>query len=85
MSLSWHCHELEVTPNLKFLVTFGASLEWICHELVGDDIPHDNLVTILLQLQKKDRAKSQATNCSRIHRIQMCKKLYLKNSSTENL
>ena len=45
MSLSWDCHELEVTPNLKFLVNFGLSLQWICHELVGDDISHDNLGT----------------------------------------
>ena len=38
MSLSWDCHEVEVTPNLEFLVTFGMSLVWVCHELVGNDI-----------------------------------------------
>jgi hypothetical protein len=33
MSLKGDCHEVEVTPNLEFLVTFGMSLEGVCHEL----------------------------------------------------
>jgi hypothetical protein len=33
MSLVGDCHEVEVTPNLKLLVTFGMSLEGVCHEL----------------------------------------------------
>jgi hypothetical protein len=33
MSLGEDCHELEVTPNLELLVTFGMSLEAVCHEL----------------------------------------------------
>ena len=33
MSLEGDCHELEVTPNLEFLVTFGIILEIIYHEL----------------------------------------------------
>jgi hypothetical protein len=33
MSLEEDCHEVEVTPNLQFLVTFGVSLEGVCHEL----------------------------------------------------
>ncbi len=33
MSLEVDCHEVEVTSNLKLLVTFGMSLEGICHEL----------------------------------------------------
>ena len=33
MSLERDCHEVEVTPNLEFLVTFGVSLEGVCHEL----------------------------------------------------
>jgi hypothetical protein len=31
MGLEGDCHEIEVTPNL--LVTFGMSLEGVCHEL----------------------------------------------------
>jgi hypothetical protein len=27
------CDELEVTPNLEFLVTFGMKLEELCNEL----------------------------------------------------
>ncbi len=34
MSLEGDCHEVEVTPNLKLLVTFGMSLERVCHELL---------------------------------------------------
>jgi hypothetical protein len=33
MSLEGDCNEVEVTPNLEFLVTFGLSLEGVCHEL----------------------------------------------------
>jgi hypothetical protein len=33
MSLEEHSHEVEVTPNLELLVTFGMSLEGVCHEL----------------------------------------------------
>jgi hypothetical protein len=33
MSLERDCHEVEVTPNLELLVTFGMSLEGVCHEL----------------------------------------------------
>jgi hypothetical protein len=33
MSFEEDCHEVEVTPNLKLLVTFGMSLEAVCHEL----------------------------------------------------
>ena len=27
------CHEVEVTPNLEWLVTFRTSLDGVCHEL----------------------------------------------------
>ncbi len=33
MSLEEDCPELEVTPNLELLVTFGLSLEGVCYEL----------------------------------------------------
>jgi hypothetical protein len=33
LSLEGECHEVEVTPNLELLVTFGLSLERVCHEL----------------------------------------------------
>jgi hypothetical protein len=33
MSLEGDCHEDGVTPNLELLVTFGMSLEGVCHEL----------------------------------------------------
>jgi hypothetical protein len=33
MSLEGDCHEVEVTPNLELLVTFGMTLEGVCHEL----------------------------------------------------
>jgi hypothetical protein len=33
MSLEGDCHEVEVTPNLEYLVTFGVSLEGVCNEL----------------------------------------------------
>jgi hypothetical protein len=33
MSLVGDCHELEVAPNLELLVTFGMSLEEVCHEV----------------------------------------------------
>jgi hypothetical protein len=33
MSLEGDCHEVEVTPNLELLVTFGVSLEGVCREL----------------------------------------------------
>jgi hypothetical protein len=32
-SLEGDFHEVEVTPNLELLVTFGMSLEGVCHEL----------------------------------------------------
>ena len=32
------CHEVEVTSDLEFLVSFGMSLVSVCHEIVGDDI-----------------------------------------------
>ena len=38
MSLSWDCHDVEVTPNFEFLVTFIMRLVWVGHELVGNDI-----------------------------------------------
>jgi hypothetical protein len=33
MSLEGDCHEVEITPNLELLVTFGLSLEGVGHEL----------------------------------------------------
>jgi hypothetical protein len=33
MSLEGDCHEVEVTPILELLATFGMSLEGVCHEL----------------------------------------------------
>ena len=33
MRLEGDCHDLEVTPNLELLVTFGRSLEGVCNEL----------------------------------------------------
>jgi hypothetical protein len=33
MSLEGDCQKVEVTPNLELLVTFGRSLEGVCHEL----------------------------------------------------
>ena len=33
MSLEGDCQEVEVTPNLELQVTFGISLEGVCHEL----------------------------------------------------
>ncbi len=33
MSLEGDCHELEVTPNLELLVTFGMRLKKVCSEL----------------------------------------------------
>jgi hypothetical protein len=33
MSLKEDCHEVEVTPNLELLVTFGMILAGDCHEL----------------------------------------------------
>jgi hypothetical protein len=33
MSLEGNSHEVEVTPNLEFLVTFGMSCEGVCYEL----------------------------------------------------
>jgi hypothetical protein len=33
MSLGRDRHEIEVTANLELLVTFGMSLEGVCHEL----------------------------------------------------
>jgi hypothetical protein len=33
MSSEGDCHEVEVTPNSKLLVTFGMSLEGVCYEL----------------------------------------------------
>jgi hypothetical protein len=33
MSLEGDCHGVEVTPKLKFLVTFDMSLEGVCQEL----------------------------------------------------
>jgi hypothetical protein len=32
MSLKGDCHEVEVTLHLELLVTFGMSLEGVCHE-----------------------------------------------------
>jgi hypothetical protein len=40
MSLEGDCHEVEVTPILELLVTFGISLEQVCHDfttLYGSD------------------------------------------------
>ncbi len=33
MSLEGDCHQVEVTPTLELLVTFGMSLEEVCHKL----------------------------------------------------
>jgi hypothetical protein len=33
LSLEEDCHEAKVTSNLESLVTFGMSLERVCHEL----------------------------------------------------
>ncbi len=33
LSLEGECHEVEVAPYLKFLVTFGMSLQRVFHEL----------------------------------------------------
>ncbi len=33
MSLEGDCYELEITQNLEFIVTYGMSLERVCHEL----------------------------------------------------
>jgi hypothetical protein len=33
MSLEGDCDEVEVTPDLELLVTFGISLEGVCYEL----------------------------------------------------
>ncbi len=33
MSLEGDCYEVEVTPNLELLVTFGMSLDRVCNEL----------------------------------------------------
>jgi hypothetical protein len=33
MSLEGDCHKVVVTPNLELLVTFGTSLEGVCHKL----------------------------------------------------
>jgi hypothetical protein len=33
MSLEGDCNEVKVTLNLELLVTFGKSLEVVCHEL----------------------------------------------------
>jgi hypothetical protein len=33
MNLERDCREVEVTPNLELLVTFGMSLEGVCYEL----------------------------------------------------
>jgi hypothetical protein len=33
MSLLGDCQEVEVTPNLEFLVTLGMSLEGVCRGL----------------------------------------------------
>ncbi len=33
MSLEEDYHEVEVTPNLELVVTFGMSFEGVCHEL----------------------------------------------------
>ncbi len=33
MSLEGDCNEVEVTPNLELLFSFGKSLPGVCHEL----------------------------------------------------
>jgi hypothetical protein len=33
MSLEGDCHDVEVTPNLKLLITFGMNLEGVCNEV----------------------------------------------------
>jgi hypothetical protein len=33
VTLEGDVHEVEVTPNLELLVTFGMCLEGVCHEL----------------------------------------------------
>jgi hypothetical protein len=42
LSLEEDCHELEVTPNLELLVTFGMSLEGVRHYLYT--LVHHNLI-----------------------------------------
>jgi hypothetical protein len=56
-SLQGDCHEIEVTLNLEFLVTFGTSSGIVCHMLIRD-ISHDNLMTIFIKIQKMKHAKS---------------------------
>jgi hypothetical protein len=34
--LEGDCHEVEVTPNLELLVTFGMSLKGVCHEILDN-------------------------------------------------
>jgi hypothetical protein len=45
MSLEEDCYEVEVTPNLELMVTFGMSLEEVCHELYRQF--HKKLIPIL--------------------------------------
>jgi hypothetical protein len=33
LSLEGDCREVEVTPNLELLITFGMSFMGVCHEL----------------------------------------------------
>jgi hypothetical protein len=33
MSLEGDCYEVDVTPNLKLLVTFDKSFDGVCHDL----------------------------------------------------
>jgi hypothetical protein len=34
MILEGGCHEVEVTLNLELLITFGMTLEGVCHEFL---------------------------------------------------
>ena len=53
MSLEGDCHKLEVTPNLELLVTFGMSLEGVCHNFTTNLhlIWRELFYFILLELQ----------------------------------
>jgi hypothetical protein len=44
MSLDGDCHEVEVTPNLKLLVTFGMSLTGVCMSFIHKFITSLDLI-----------------------------------------
>jgi hypothetical protein len=77
MSLVGDCHEVEVTPNLELLVTFGMSLEGACQELYT--YFHYKL-TPNLEMTKKFLERS-----SRLIRYEKITSLKLGWSLTKNL